>query len=276
MISLLLLLTACANGSNEISEGDIFLPQTKRIEYSNGNDTRTIKYTYDEYGNITSENTYTVEAFFFFPYKHHLVEESMTHTYDENNNIIKTLSVRSYYQPPMAITGDGDSRSEYGRLFKYNEDGLLAAEGYYNVSKGEESYTTEYSYEYDENGNMTAKYHHGIGTTPSAIYTYDEQNRLIREDNPQYHRTFKEYYYDEDSGKLYRAVFTSMYAGELGKNEPEIVSSTSETIYNYDKYGRLTTEVTVSRDGNGKVLSTKTVTYSDFVKIGGKINENNA
>lgn len=260
---LVLFLSGCTTKEPEINDGDVFLPQTVEWTYNNGNARRITKYTYDEYGNITSENVYNVSYFLFIPFKHHLIDERLTHTYDGNNRIIQTVTVRDYYEPPLSITGDGDSHSELGKKFIYNEQGLLVEEGYYSL-ESDSGYSTEYMYEYDENGNRIKKSHHS-GASP-ILYTYDGQNRLIKEENTQYHRTIKEYFYDSE-GKLEKTAFTSMDAGSIGKNEPERVSGISETIYEYDKYGRLTATVTTDFDGNGKQISRNKKLYSDFIKI---------
>lgn len=119
---------------------------------------RQISYTYDDAGNLTSENRSGIDI------DRH--DETVRYYYDHANRLIRTVSegvaVNYAYDKAGNILSDGEYTYTYDR-----QNRLL--------TKQDKNGTTT-SYSYDSVGNLVKK------TSPdsSVSYTYDAQNRLVR------------------------------------------------------------------------------------------------
>lgn len=247
--------TGCAQNPTQGDNDYIYLPQK---ESSN-----VIKnYKYDKSGNIISKKTYCMEYFLFIPYKHLKITEDTENIYDENGNLVKAITTTVVTPPITKIPSVSKSCSVSGKMFKYDAHGNLTEYGYYDVFKGESTYEPLYYYEYDSNGNMIFVRDSSLGDYTS--YTYNENNQLIKEESPANLTT--EYFYD-DVGKISKTLTTQKISRTVDGKKKDIVSYTIESIYNYDKKGRLTSKISYNYDADGNFKDKSTRTYSDFVKI---------
>ena len=262
LLALILLLSiGCSEEKADTSAYDYY-PQKEKITYSDGNRTRIVKYTYDEKGNVTEELIYRQEAFFFIPYYHLSNKRTYTYTYDEMGRFVECIDTNDYHAPPFSITGE-DGFSKHGKYYDYDQEGRLIKEGYIILETGERAGTNWKEYIYDEYGNLVKEHPHFGEDT---VYTYDENNRLIRKEPILYHRTYTDYFYDEQGRTLY-TVTTNHDAGPIGKNQPLVVTGYQRTEYIYDSYGRLVKKLFKTLDPDQNLQSTATTVYSDFVKI---------
>ncbi len=159
-----------------------------------------------------------------------------TYTYDEKGNLVKEEYNEGDYTEVIYYT--------------YDEEGRLEEE---RVSRPSESYRIEY--DYNENGDLSieTRYEDGENVTDNTktLYSYDDQNRLIR------------------VGKLWKAIYTELYSlsyDSQGNLIEELYPDGDSIKYYYDENGVLIKEQSTfsgktkcpfvyTYDENGNLLS---------------------
>ena len=159
-----------------------------------------------------------------------------TYIYDEKGNIGREVCNADDYE---SIT-----------TYRYDEEGRLEE---MRVTSSYENYKIEY--DYNENGllSIETRYEDGESVTDNTktLYSYDEQNRLIR------------------VGKLWKAIYTELYTvtyDSQGNMSERIYADGDSTKYFYDESGVLVKQQSVlsgetkcpfvyTYDENGNLLS---------------------
>lgn len=261
-LTLLLVLTLCACGNNETAEPDPTPEPTEELHIytaeegtlirevwynPNGLKFNTVIYEYDGYGQVIKELTFGIN---------NAPVSYKEYTRDAGGAV---SSMTSY------VAEDAENYSEeYKVLYEYGETGLklnetrkvgdvtasvtayeyegekLTSEKHY---EGESELIAEYTYEYDDKGNMISctRQDYMEGESTRDAYTYDADGRLIGKIsyNGDEITSRTEYTYDDKGNETKCSVYTS--GGEL-------VSSTKNE-YSYDEPGNITKCVRTQTDG---------------------------
>ena len=149
--------------------------QTSAIGYHDSEQSVKHEWTYDENGRQTSSITYYYDNYI----QSEGWVEKQTFEYDQNGNLINRKDYISYNGVPSdtpsgqttyaydqngnkILEDNGFSKYEWG----YDEHGNQIWADFYNsptaVNSGTPSSHTEYSYDYDKYGNITAVYRNGV------------------------------------------------------------------------------------------------------------------
>ncbi len=139
------------------------------------NDQYRTEYEYDKNHNVVKEKylEYSTEIFDYYVYSEGLFE------YDEKGN----MTCEEYFD--YDLEGEVTGRCKYV-YSKFDDHGYYQEYRYYEYSSDDKftkpylSSYNEYSFEYDENGNMTKEtYINRYGDTYISLYTYDELGREL-------------------------------------------------------------------------------------------------
>lgn len=218
----------------DIYDDEGFLVRYNHIE--NGELLSYTLYEYDKDGNKIGEKDYD-DGKLFSEYKREFDEYGnlvCITNYDESGNISYRYEYEYEYNDdgkPVSCVYYSDGNRDGYREYKYYEDGTLKTETYSNTD-GEFSSTTEYNkdgkeirytsyydygddyteaseytYEYDENGNLVLEKSYLDGDIEHMYkYEYDKNNNLIREDECDYSGETVRYYTYEDYSVIYLAA----------------------------------------------------------------------
>ncbi len=198
---------------------------TQLVEDINGTE-RTTAYTYDKDNrttSITTDNTtvdYTYDSF-----------GRVTQQVTKNGDTVVLTEVFEFNNPTTSTTSS--QIKSYKTYRGALSDGNLIA---------------QYSYTYDDNGNILTV-SDGTNTTR---YTYDSTNQLTREDNQQAGKSYT-WEYDNAGNILAHKTYAYTTAADLGTAEGTVTYD-----YNNDQWGDLLTGLTTT-DANGTI--SKSITY---------------
>lgn len=163
-------------------------------------------------------------------------------------------------QKKSLILDGADEAREFTEEYRYCDSGKLRAIDYLDRS----SKRMSLSFLYDDAGNMTRRDRtdwnccDGTEATESRRYEYDEMNRVrkVFAETPDTEgRLIEEYQYDEFGNCVKKVIdgeVTDYYYNVLEQLTRKTVTSggnTEETVYSYDKDGRL-----ISEQGPSKIL----------------------
>lgn len=225
-----------------ISENDNKIVKVYSVSDS---ETLVAQYEYNDAGQIVRED-----------YKFNELnnsEEFYLYTYDVCGKV-NSVNPRGYYYD----TDKETILTEYN----YSTVGITFNEtdqNYYSfyISK----WSKEYSYEYDEHGNITSVYSGLDESTRTLVvrYQYDEANQLIREDNNSLNKTFTMTY---DAGGNVTSKNEYAYTTE------ELGAVVNSTTYSYkdvwkDELDTLTVK-TKDDEGNDVIVSSESIEYDEI------------
>ena len=225
-----------------ISENDNKIVKVYSVSDS---ETLVAQYEYNDAGQIVRED-----------YKFNELnnsEEFYLYTYDVCGKV-NSVNPRGYYYD----TDKETILTEYN----YSTVGITFDEtdqNYYSfyISK----WSKEYSYEYDEHGNITSVYSGLDESTRTLVvrYQYDEANQLIREDNNSLNKTFTMTY---DAGGNVTSKNEYAYTTE------ELGAVVNSTTYSYkdvwkDELDTLTVK-TKDAEGNDVIVSSESIEYDEI------------
>ena len=146
------------------------------------------KYTYDNFGRVSSMKYYNSDS--------DTVKESYTYTYDKNSNIKSESIVNNY------PTKDSDKVDEK-RSYEYDKLNRLINS---DIVNNKTNKTESYAYEYDKVGNMISKSNILSDTNNITDYTYNDLNQLVYSEtsNLSTEKTTskKTYSYDENGNNI--------------------------------------------------------------------------
>lgn len=134
------------------------LERTVEIPLADG---RINVYRYDEKGNLVSAKAAYIPGDTYWYY----------YEYDESGN--KT-SEKQTLEDGVTVD-DSCTKTEY----KYDKNGRIVRESYFEGADTKEKYGN--SYEYDENGRLIAEMHRWVGKTESKkVYEYNDAGELVK------------------------------------------------------------------------------------------------
>ena len=206
-----------------------------------------VRRSYDDLNNL-SARTYTLNG----------VSHTTTYAYDSDNRVsqktngsVSSAYTYDAYSRLTGITGTGVNTSVGYKTVNSAPTGQIQS---WSVSSPSGSYGKNWTYTYDQKGNITAI----SDGSQTVTYQYDGQNQLTRENNPYAGKTWI-YQYD-DGGNI---LSKTEYAYTTGS-----VSGTGNAVtYEYDSEWKDLLEeyngTAVSSDsiGNITALGTRTFTW---------------
>ena len=146
------------------------------------------KYTYDNFGRVSSMKYYNSDS--------DTVKESYTYTYDKNSNIKSESIVNNY------PTKDSDKVDEK-RSYEYDKLNRLINS---DIVNNKTNKTESYAYEYDKVGNMISKSNILSDTNNITDYTYNDLNQLVSSETSNLSTgkttSKKTYSYDENGNNI--------------------------------------------------------------------------
>ena len=231
---------------------------TKILHYSNSTSrepARGVEYKYDKVGNMIKESFYDYQpTTILWTYKEY--------EYSGGKKVKMTIFDRV----------SGNLRLGQYVDYIYVDDRLVKEETYIGFDG---TFYDAMNYEYDERGNLVRQYRYEpeYGITLDYIYVYDQQNRLILEENTVFgiaNLKYINYTYDDSGRKtkmeyyfenwdLYRGVEMS-YKGMRKSPETEI---------HYDNNGIQTRKIQYVYDKSGN--PTESLYYDENEKYIGKV-----
>lgn len=223
-----------------------------------------VKYAYDSRGRLTTVSNLDTKTGTYVK-----LEE---YQYDKNNNVLKKIShtaapdvtytynksnmletlrqgnLASYdytYNPDGNVYTVKDNNNNLITVYNYNSNGQVIRELKRNTQTNLNIWYTDY--DYDAAGNRTYKNYASPNGDYEIDYTYDKNNRLIKErqygDAPENNRVTS-YQYDKNGNRISRRYYID-YPGTAKKitlgieNYRSDLTTDAET-YTYDGFNRLT------------------------------------
>ena len=219
--------------------------------YSSESSWSEYQYSYDQYGNKTSESYLTSGGY--------SNSTEYSYTYAPNGTVLEQYvdgTLRHTYNEQGNLTGDyllissGDNLLDY--RYEYDDQGRLTAKYslmYYSWNPDLVGEYLQAAYEYDDNGNIISKYSGSSGTTwfwtggyksnfNGTIYVYDENGRVIE----AYSRNIvrQDGVDQSDERTLKNTYEYDQYGNLISKKDGEgNVLESHEYSYEYDEYGNL-------------------------------------
>lgn len=229
LIAFMAFCSSCDKNESLTSDNPKNVRLSKILRYSNSSAsklTRETVYTYDKNGNMIKEE------FFSFNAKTKILERYDEFEYSGDKKTKMLL---------FSGVAGAPTLGSYIEYF-YKNDLLVKEE----TRQGRGNYGSlihSTNYEYDERGNLIRRYRNDpiYGISGDMKYTYDNQNRLILEENtatdPNEHKYTKHIY--DQSGRKIKTEYTN-------KNE----ELTQYTVFSYNETSKLL-EKELSFDKNG-------------------------
>lgn len=222
-------------------------------------------YAYDSFGTITNHSIAigNIEA------KEDNQQPKYLHNYiftynSDNAKSLKSIKLPNnlIFEPQKDYLGrdcgktlsDANGNKLFGEYIHFRKVGdhtsdMVSSISYGEVRNGKYSISEGIRYKYDVSGNITEKWENGKF---AAAYSYDHLNRLIREDNIFFKKTWL-YSYDGNGNRTTRVEmpFTRQKTNEIADysnanidnysyNGDELVSCNSN-VFSYDGFGNPTT-----------------------------------
>ena len=244
-------------------------------------------FSYNDDGLLSSSETDTIET--NYSYNQNKLVSQLTRNFTDSNSFTYNYAY-SYNQNPYLCT----SYSYNNFIFNYDYDllerikekktsyngNVLLKEKYGYVKDGDQTFNLinhlqvailnktkdDYQYVYDKNGNITEIFENGKLINQ---YTYDENNRLIKETDAILKQKIK-YLYDKNNNILNKTVY-DLSTNELIKEDKyqyasnlisDLLVKFNDESFSYDEYGNI------------KTFRNQTCKFDNFHKIN-QIGENN-
>ncbi len=208
------------------SKGRVISKTTNEIYNGKAKTLSTVKYSYDNNGNLVSEK-----------YSH---GAETTYEYDEKGNLITEY----------------DSYNQEKKSYTYNEKGDMISEKHYN-SENELVYNKQIDLKYDVSGNVTEKTtaidKNGYVYSYTDIYTYNDAGLKIK------------WEYCEEKGVILRTHTYSYDSAEnLIRVDTKKGEDVGFTEYTYDELGNKLTE-SIDDNSTATTADFEKNTYSDYL-----------
>ena len=244
-------------------------------------------FSYNDDGLLSSSETDTIET--NYSYNQNKLISQLTRNFTDSNSFTYNYAY-SYNQNPYLCT----SYSYNNFIFNYDYDllerikekktsyngNVLLKEKYGYVKDGDQTFNLinhlqvailnktkdDYQYVYDKNGNIAEIFENGKLINQ---YTYDENNRLIKETDAILKQKIK-YLYDKNNNILNKTVY-DLSTNELIKEDKyqyasnlisDLLVKFNDESFSYDEYGNI------------KTFRNQTCKFNSFHKIN-QIGENN-
>ncbi len=240
---------SCNKNENLIPNSPEEFRLSKILKYSNSSAsklTEEVVYTYDKVGNM-------------------IKEEFFVHYYNPTRTILERFNKFEYSggkKTKMQIFNGEAGNPTLGLCIEYfYENNLLVRE---NTRRQCDNNSLVHSrnYEYDERGNLTRKYTDDpkCGITGDVKYSYDNQNRLILEENTATgindYKYVKHIY--DNSGRKTKIEYTNEKGGLIKYTEIfyKGTSQNPEKELNFDKNGKQIIKYQHYYDDLGNLIET--------------------